>query len=97
MYSKGMKGNETSDGEERFPKSPGRDNGEAESQEMNSLDTIITGKQSTEHPLLELGKGSSFFFSGTRDRSLDGPLPMLEKMVARPPSAGSQRVDGESS
>ena len=63
MYSKGMKGNETSDGEERFPKSPGSDNGEAESQEMNSLDTIITGKQSTEHPLLGLGKGSSFSFS----------------------------------
>lgn len=63
MYSKGMKGNETSDGKERFPRSPGSDNGEAESQELNSLNTIITGKQSTEHPLLELGKGSSFSFS----------------------------------
>lgn len=62
MYSKGMKGNETSDGEERFPRSPGSDNGEAESQELNSLDTI-TGKRSTEYPLLELGKGSSFSFS----------------------------------
>lgn len=55
MYPEGMKGNEPTNGEDRFPRSPGYDNWKAESLELNSLDTTVTRKRNSEAPSARVG------------------------------------------
>lgn len=57
MYPEGMKGNEPTNGEDRFPRSPGCDNWKAESLELNSLDTTVTRKRNSEAPSARFGCG----------------------------------------
>lgn len=95
MYPRKMKGNEPTDGEDRFPRSPGRDNREAESQELSSLDTIITRNQSSGAPSAGVRGGHLLPKAGTKDGPLDGALLLLGRNVGQASSADPQRPRDE--